>query len=73
MYVGTDCPTGPVHACNDDGPDCANFTSLMLSEVNEGTTYLLRVGGFGDPAATGSGTLSVTCGVGGPGQDGICP
>ncbi len=42
-------------ACNEDGP-CKFFTSLLTVALDAGTTYLVRLGGFG--FETGSGTIS---------------
>jgi hypothetical protein len=55
---GTSCP--PVDedllACNDDGAGCSDYSSLLLFDVLDGETYLLRLGGWqGDQ---GSGTMS---------------
>jgi hypothetical protein len=52
-----DC-SGTFVACNDDGPGCSGFTSVMEFTVTTGTTYLIRVGGFG---GAGSGTLTISC------------
>jgi len=59
IYSGTACPPGTLVACNDDGVGCANFSSLMMATVNSGSSYKIRVGGFG--GATGSGDLSLSC------------
>jgi hypothetical protein len=47
-------------ACNDDGEGCAGFTSILEVPVVAGESYLIRVGGFGDPGAQGTGTLTLT-------------
>jgi hypothetical protein len=62
LALYTDCDTFSLVACNDDGPGCPGLSSLMTAELTEGTTYLLRVGGF---AADGTGTISISCGGGG--------
>ncbi|MEE2906499.1 MAG: hypothetical protein VX527_01570 [Planctomycetota bacterium] len=37
----------PALACNDDGPDCANFTSLLeYPDVSSGETYFVRIGSY---------------------------
>jgi len=54
-YTG-DCGNLTLVACNDDGPGCAGFTSLMLILTSVGEDYLIRVGGFG---TSGTGTLSL--------------
>ena len=51
---------GTLIACNDDGPDCPNFSSLMTFQTVAGQSYVIRVGGYG--VATGGGTLSITYG-----------
>ncbi|HMN97158.1 MAG TPA: hypothetical protein PKC43_11770 [Phycisphaerales bacterium] len=56
-YTGA-CGALDLVACNDDGPGCPGFTSIMNVPVVCGTTYLIRVGGFG---GSGSGTLTLTC------------
>jgi hypothetical protein len=56
-YTG-DCDALTLVACNDDGPGCANFTSIMTWQGVCGVTYKIRVGGFG---GSGTGILSVSC------------
>ncbi len=63
IYSGT-CANLSLVACNDDGPGCPGFSSSMDANLVSGTTYLLRVGGFG---GNGSGTISINCGGGGGG------
>jgi len=43
-----------LYACNDDGAACDAFSSALFFEVVEGQTYLLRLGGFGGEAGTGT-------------------
>ncbi len=43
--------------CNDDGSGCANYSSSLFFEVEEGRTYLLRLGGWN--GATGDGTFDL--------------
>jgi hypothetical protein len=57
LAVYTACD-GDLIACNDDGPGCSGFTSEMTFSATCGTTYVLRVGGFG---GSGSGTLTIGC------------
>lgn len=45
-------------ACNDDGGGCADFTSYLIFPVNNGSTYLLRLGGYAN-GDTGSGTFDL--------------
>ncbi len=47
--------------CNEDGPGCADGTSSLIFIVEEGETYLLRLGGYGDvsPGLEGSGTFNL--------------
>lgn len=60
VYGGSCAAAMQPIACNDDGAACDNLTSsVRLSGVQAGATYLVRVGGaFGD---AGSATLEVTC------------
>ncbi len=53
---GSACPPtdGDLFSCNDDGADCAGFTSNLLFEVVAGETYLLRLGGFGTDSGQGT-------------------
>jgi len=57
-YAGS-CTALTLVACNDDGPGCAGFTSIMEWSGTAGVLYRIRVGGFG---GSGSGTLNVSCG-----------
>lgn len=65
FVYGPDAPCPPtdddVLACNEDGGGCDNFTSYVQFEVEEGMTYLLRLGGWGngEPGEEGSGTFIV--------------
>jgi len=43
-------------ACNEDGEGCENATSLLQALVEDGVTYLVRLGGY--LGASGSGTIS---------------
>lgn len=63
LALYTECD-GTLLACNDDGPGCAGYTSRMAFAGVEGTTYLLRVGGF--DGQRGTGTISVEYGDGPP-------
>jgi hypothetical protein len=63
LYTGS-CDNLEFVACNDDGPGCPGFSSLMSAEVVAGQTYFLRVGGFG---GDGSGSITIECGGGGGG------
>ena len=55
-YTGA-CGALDLLACNDDGPGCSKFTSVMEVPVTTGMPVLLRVGGLGE---TGTGTLTLT-------------
>ena len=61
--AGTTCPAadGDLYVCNDDAGACANFTGEVIFEVTSGSTYLLRLGGYGetDPGESGSGTFNL--------------
>ena len=59
LAVYLDCG-GALIACNDDGPDCPNYSSLMTFQALAGESYAIRVGGYGE--AVGSGTISITYG-----------
>lgn len=54
VYSNTNCPADPadVLACNDDARSfCALATSSLVDlDVTQGTTYLIRVGGFSGAA-----------------------
>jgi len=59
IYSG-DCGSLTPLACNDDGTGCTGFTStLQVTELSAGTTYLLQVGGFG-AADTGTASISIS-------------
>ena len=67
IYDGTDCGSLVLLACNDDASGCAGFSSELTAPVFTGSSYLIRVGGFG-PGSRGSGTITLTndgvpCGV----------
>lgn len=56
VYTGAGtCPytDGDLYACNDDGGGCADFTSMLIFDVTEGETYLLRLGGYDGADGTG--------------------
>ncbi|MCH7703368.1 MAG: hypothetical protein IID37_16955, partial [Planctomycetes bacterium] len=59
-YSGTDCPVrnDVLVGCNDDGPGCSGFTSIMTFDAEVGQVYKIRVGGFD---GSGSGSLTVSC------------
>ena len=46
--AGATCPLsdGDLLVCNDDGSGCDNFTSYLTFPVEQGETYLLRLGGY---------------------------
>lgn len=45
-------------ACNDDGAGCADFTSQLTFQVSNGSTYLLRLGGYAN-GDMGDGTFDL--------------
>ncbi len=48
-------PTGDqLYACNDDGSGCSFYTSRVIFSVQEGDTYLLRLGGWNGDQGTGT-------------------
>jgi len=61
---GSACPPTEedLLACSEDGAGCSGFTSETTFNVEEGETYLLRIGGWGSesPGEEGSGTFSIT-------------
>ncbi len=60
---------GNLIACNDDGPGCANFTSLVTFPATAGQTVLIRLGAYA-AGGFGTGTLSITSDGGGGGGGG---
>ena len=59
IYSGA-CGSLVALACNDDGPSCTGFTSeLNVTNLSEGSTYLVQVGGF-NTGATGTATMNVS-------------
>ena len=69
VYQGT-CGNKSQIACNGDGTDCSGYSSLLTVEVNSGTSYLIRVGGW-DESSEGSGQLRVDL-EGAPDPTGAC-
>ncbi|MEM9990578.1 MAG: T9SS type A sorting domain-containing protein [Bacteroidota bacterium] len=61
--AGAVCPLtdDDVMACSEDAPGCANFESAIIFEAEEGQSYLLRIGGWGEeePGSFGSGSFAV--------------
>jgi len=56
VYPGSGtCPytDGDLLACNDDGGGCDDFTSMLIFDVVQGETYLLRLGGYNGGTGTG--------------------
>ncbi|MHC5025864.1 MAG: hypothetical protein ACYTGR_03785 [Planctomycetota bacterium] len=58
-YTGG-CGNLVLAACNDDGPDCGGFTSILDIPVDAGTPVLIRLGGFDGASGTGTFELSFT-------------
>lgn len=50
---------GILVACNDDGAECENYSSLVTFPGRCGVEYLIRLGGY--EGAAGSGEMTVTC------------
>ncbi len=68
IYDVAACPPSPdnVVACNEDGvtpdgEDCDLFTSLVTWEVEQGSVYIIQIGGWGSesPGNEGSGTFTI--------------
>lgn len=53
----TNLTSDDLYACNDDGSGCPDYSSFLFFEVEEGLTYLLRLGGWN--GATGTGTFDL--------------
>ncbi|MDE0959501.1 MAG: hypothetical protein OSB09_01845 [Planctomycetota bacterium] len=65
VYVGA-CGALDQIACNGDGSSCGAFTSLITGvPVTAGVEYLVRMGSW-DATQSGTGTLTITVGGGGP-------
>ncbi|MAI67790.1 MAG: hypothetical protein CMJ26_07950 [Phycisphaerae bacterium] len=62
VYTGN-CGTKTQIACNGDGDACGGYSSSATFDVNQGSDYLIRVGGW-DGSSQGSGQLLVD----GPGE-----
>ncbi len=66
VYAGCECPAqaAPL-GCSDDDCGGGAFDSRVVFQATAGQSYLIRVGGFFDPAqgaAEGDGTLTIRCG-----------
>jgi hypothetical protein len=60
VYAGCACPTTSNRvACNDDACGTNGNQSKATFQVTQGTSYLIRVGGFN--GADGTGTLKISC------------
>ena len=59
---GAGCPfeDADLVSCNDDGAGCMAFSSLLFFDAVAGTTYYLRLGGFGGDQGSGTFTLTNT-------------
>jgi len=64
VYEGS-CDSMTQISCNGDGDGCGGYSSILTTNVTEGNTYLIRVGGWGD-SSMGSGELLID------GPDGPC-
>lgn len=60
-----DCDNKVQVACNGDGAGCANYTSSLTFTANEGSRYLIRVGGY-DASSSGTGDLIIDGPADGP-------
>jgi subtilisin-like proprotein convertase family protein len=66
VYKG-DCGALEQIACNGDGDGCGGYSSILTTNVTEGSTYIIRVGGWQD--SIGSGELFVDGPAGDCGSD----
>ncbi len=68
---GSACPpaSDDLFACNDDGGGCANFTSVLVFNVEANQTYLLRLGSHASATGTGSFDLVSTTPIDPPVND----
>ena len=57
VYEG-DCGSMTQISCNGDGDGCGGYSSILTTDVTDGYTYLIRVGGWGD-SSMGSGELLI--------------
>ena len=64
VYEGT-CDSMEQISCNGDGDGCGGYSSILTTNVTEGNTYLIRVGGWGT-SSIGSGDLLID------GPEGTC-
>jgi len=60
VYDGCGCPPNAIAACGTDDCGEGGLRSQATFEVTVDSSYMIRVGGFN--TASGSGTLSVSCG-----------
>ncbi|MBK7641440.1 MAG: hypothetical protein IPJ19_00075 [Planctomycetes bacterium] len=68
VYNGATCPAGAAIACNDDS--CSLQSQTTFTAVG-GNTYMLQLGNFpGGTGGSGTFTMNVTGGGGGPANDG---
>ena len=63
VEVWDSCPDtgGMMLFCNDDGPGCVNYSSLLAAQLVQGVTYVIRVGGWN--GAIGATELNITQGA----------
>ena len=57
VYEG-ECSSMTQIACNGDGESCSEYSSILTTQVYEGSSYFIRVGGWSDSSA-GSGQLII--------------
>ena len=57
VYEG-DCSSLNQISCNGDGDGCQGYSSVLTTNVTEGNSYLIRVGGWGADSI-GSGELLI--------------
>ncbi len=69
VYEGA-CSAMTQIACNGDGDACGGYSSTLTTNVMTGSTYLIRVGGWGD-TSFGSGQLLIDGPIGDCGT--TCP
>jgi hypothetical protein len=66
LSIQTSCDASTVVACNDDGANCAGYTSIMTANLQCGVSYIVAIGGHSATTPLGTGTLNVSIANGQP-------